>query len=76
MFVCFAALVPLEELREVNFTKQYGIPKDPELIDILEAGSKTNGVYAYRFLFCLFTIISSFFLNGDFICLLWVEGLP
>lgn len=36
-------LVPLEELREINFTKQYGIAKDPEVIDILETASKTKG---------------------------------
>lgn len=40
----FAALVPLEELREINFTKQYGIAKDPEVIDILETASKIKGV--------------------------------
>ncbi|CAJ2653074.1 unnamed protein product [Trifolium pratense] len=37
------ALVPLEELREINFTKQYGIARDPEVIDILETASKTKG---------------------------------
>lgn len=40
-----AALVPLEELREINFTKQYGIAKDVEVIDILETASKTKGVF-------------------------------
>ncbi|WJX58656.1 hypothetical protein P8452_44088 [Trifolium repens] len=39
-------LVPLEELREINFTKQYGIARDPEVIDILETASKTKGVKA------------------------------
>lgn len=41
----FAALVPLEELREINFTKQYGIARDSEVIDILENASKTKGVF-------------------------------
>lgn len=45
----FAALVPLEELREINFTKQYGIAKDPEVIDILETASKTKGVFMLFF---------------------------
>ncbi|KAK2430728.1 Adenine nucleotide alpha hydrolase superfamily protein [Trifolium repens] len=39
-------LVPLEELREINFTKQYGIARDPEVIDILETASKIKGVKA------------------------------
>jgi hypothetical protein len=42
--------VPLEELREINFTKQYGIAKDPEVIDILETASKTKGVFMLFFL--------------------------
>ncbi|KAK4278068.1 hypothetical protein QN277_015964 [Acacia crassicarpa] len=36
-------LVPLEELRDTNFSKQYGIPNDPELMHILDTGSKTRG---------------------------------
>ncbi|XP_057442046.1 universal stress protein PHOS34-like isoform X2 [Lotus japonicus] len=40
------ALVPLEELREINFTKQYGIARDPEVIDILDSASKTKGAKA------------------------------
>lgn len=54
---CFAALVPLEELRELNFTKQYGIARDPEVIDILDTVSKTKGVFNYL---CCFLL--SFFL--------------
>jgi hypothetical protein len=50
----FAALVPLEELREINFTKQYGIARDPEVIDILETASKTKGVFI-MFLIVLFS---------------------
>jgi len=49
----FAALVPLEELRELNFTKQYGIGRDPEVIDILDTASKTKGVFML-FLILLF----------------------
>nr|AWV50458.1 small heat stress protein [Sophora flavescens] len=37
-------LVPLGELGELNFTKQYGIARDPEVIDILDTVSKTIGV--------------------------------
>lgn len=44
LWVLLAALVPLEELREINFTKQYGIARDAEVIDILDAASKTKGV--------------------------------
>ena len=47
----FAALVPLEELRELNFTKQYGIARDPEVIDMLDTASKTKGVYLRCFLY-------------------------
>ncbi|KAF7831155.1 Universal stress protein A-like protein [Senna tora] len=36
-------LVPLEELREMNFTKQYGIARDQEVIDILNTASNTKG---------------------------------
>ncbi|MED6163320.1 hypothetical protein PIB30_078743 [Stylosanthes scabra] len=39
-------LVPLEEFREMNFTKQYGIARDPEVIDILDTLSRTKGVKA------------------------------
>lgn len=39
-------LVPMEELREINFTKQYGIARDPEVIDILDSASKTKGAKA------------------------------
>ncbi|XP_054789669.1 universal stress protein PHOS32-like [Prosopis cineraria] len=36
-------LVPLEELREMNLAKQYGIPRDAEVINILDTASKTKG---------------------------------
>ncbi|XP_016167409.1 universal stress protein A-like protein [Arachis ipaensis] len=39
-------LVPLEEFREMNFTKQYGIARDPEVIDILDTLSRTKGAKA------------------------------
>ncbi|XP_028784544.1 universal stress protein PHOS32-like [Neltuma alba] len=35
-------LVPLEELKEINFTKQYGIARDSEVLDILDTVSKTK----------------------------------
>ncbi|KAF7816303.1 Universal stress protein A-like protein [Senna tora] len=37
------ALVPLEELKEMNFTKQYGIARDFEVLDVLDTVSKTKG---------------------------------
>lgn len=40
----FAALVPLEEFREINFSKQYGLTYDPEVLEILDTASKTKGV--------------------------------
>ena len=40
----FAALVPLEEFREINFSKQYGLTNDPEVLEVLDAVSKTKGV--------------------------------
>ncbi|KAI4321233.1 hypothetical protein MLD38_034639 [Melastoma candidum] len=33
-------LIPLEELREVNFSKQYGLTYDPEVLDVLDSVSK------------------------------------
>ncbi|XP_062152583.1 universal stress protein PHOS32 [Alnus glutinosa] len=36
-------LVPLEEFREINFSKQYGLTNDPEVLDILDTVSKTKG---------------------------------
>ncbi|KAJ1410530.1 UspA [Sesbania bispinosa] len=36
-------LVPLEELKEINFAKQYGITRDPEVIDVLDTASRTKG---------------------------------
>ncbi|GLT64677.1 hypothetical protein SLA2020_371550 [Shorea laevis] len=40
----FEALVPLEEFREINFSKQYGLKYDPEVLDILDTVSRTKGV--------------------------------
>lgn len=39
-----SALVPLEEFREINYSKQYGLTHDPEVLDILDTVSKTKGV--------------------------------
>ncbi|XP_050229964.1 universal stress protein PHOS32 [Mercurialis annua] len=36
-------LVPLEELREINYSKQYGLTHDPEVLDILDTVSRTKG---------------------------------
>ncbi|KAF9664193.1 hypothetical protein SADUNF_Sadunf17G0130700 [Salix dunnii] len=36
-------LVPLEEFREINYSKQYGLTHDPEVHDILDTVSKTKG---------------------------------
>lgn len=36
-------LVPLEEFREINFSKQYGLTSDPEVLDILDTLSRTKG---------------------------------
>lgn len=41
----YVALIPLEEFREINFSKQYGLSKDPEVIDILDTISRTKGVH-------------------------------
>ena len=49
----FAALVPLEELRELNFTKQYEIAGDPEVIDILDTASMTKGVFMLFLNYCV-----------------------
>eukprot|EP00258_Populus_trichocarpa_P003812 XP_002305257.3 universal stress protein PHOS32 isoform X1 [Populus trichocarpa] len=36
-------LVPLAEFREINFSKQYGLTYDPEVLDILDTVSRTKG---------------------------------
>ncbi|KAH7557018.1 hypothetical protein ACOSP7_026366 [Xanthoceras sorbifolium] len=36
-------LIPLEEFREINFSKQYGLTCDPEVVDILDTMSRTKG---------------------------------
>ncbi|XP_041002474.1 universal stress protein PHOS34 [Juglans microcarpa x Juglans regia] len=36
-------LVPREEFREINFSKQYGLTYDPEVLEILDTASKTKG---------------------------------
>ncbi|KAF3444239.1 hypothetical protein FNV43_RR13929 [Rhamnella rubrinervis] len=36
-------LIPLEEFREINFSKQYGLNNDPEVLDILDTVSRTKG---------------------------------
>ena len=37
-------LIPLEEFREINFSKQYGFTCDQEVVDILDTLSRTKGV--------------------------------
>ncbi|KAE9606080.1 hypothetical protein Lal_00025124 [Lupinus albus] len=37
-------LLPLEELRDMDLTKQYGIARDPEVVDIIDTVSKIKGV--------------------------------
>jgi hypothetical protein len=44
LFYGFSALVPLAEFREINFSKQYGLTYDPEVLDILDTVSRTKGV--------------------------------
>ncbi|KAJ8752150.1 hypothetical protein K2173_003758 [Erythroxylum novogranatense] len=36
-------LVPLEEFREINYSKQYGLTYDPEILDILDSVSRDKG---------------------------------
>ncbi|KAJ4706849.1 Universal stress protein A-like protein [Melia azedarach] len=36
-------LVPLEEFRERNFSKQYGLTCDPEVLNVLDTLSRTKG---------------------------------
>uniref|UniRef100_A0A5B7BXP0 Putative universal stress protein A-like protein n=1 Tax=Davidia involucrata TaxID=16924 RepID=A0A5B7BXP0_DAVIN len=36
-------LIPLEEFRETNVSKQYGLTPDPEILDLLDTVSKTKG---------------------------------
>ncbi|KAJ4873710.1 Adenine nucleotide alpha hydrolases-like superfamily protein [Raphanus sativus] len=37
-------LIPLEEFREVNFSKQYGLAYDPEVLDVLDTLSRAKKV--------------------------------
>ena len=52
IYVFVSALVPLEEFREINYSKQYGLTHDPEVHEILDTVSKTKGV-------CLHDLFSS-----------------
>ncbi|XP_059623268.1 universal stress protein PHOS34 [Cornus florida] len=36
-------LIPLEEFKEANVSKQYGLTPDPEVLDLLDTVSKTKG---------------------------------
>uniref|UniRef100_A0A2P2P3D7 Universal stress protein A-like protein n=1 Tax=Rhizophora mucronata TaxID=61149 RepID=A0A2P2P3D7_RHIMU len=36
-------LVPLQEFREINYSKQYGLTYDPGVLDILDTVSRTKG---------------------------------
>ncbi|PON74993.1 Universal stress protein [Parasponia andersonii] len=36
-------LIPLEEFKVINFSKQYGLKNDPEVIDILDKVSRSKG---------------------------------
>ncbi|KAF5747992.1 universal stress protein A-like protein [Tripterygium wilfordii] len=36
-------LVPLEEFRDISYSKQYGLTHDPEVLDILDTVSRTKG---------------------------------
>ncbi|OWM64364.1 universal stress protein A-like protein [Punica granatum] len=36
-------LIPLEEFREINLSKQYGLTYDPEVLDILDTLSRSKG---------------------------------
>ncbi|KAA8547667.1 hypothetical protein F0562_004096 [Nyssa sinensis] len=37
-------LIPLDEFREINVSKKYGLTPDPEVLDLLDTVSKTKGV--------------------------------
>ncbi|XP_010558670.1 PREDICTED: universal stress protein PHOS32 [Tarenaya hassleriana] len=37
-------LVPLEEFREINFSKQYGLAYDPQVLDVLDTLSRAKTV--------------------------------
>ncbi|KAF8398849.1 hypothetical protein HHK36_014713 [Tetracentron sinense] len=36
-------LIPLEEFKEMNLSKQYGLTPDPEVLDVLDTVSRTKG---------------------------------
>lgn len=72
-FFCFvfSALVPLEELKEINFTKQYGIARDSEVLDILDTVARTKEVLLLDYVSC-FVLYYSFLIFGFNICMfLW-----
>ncbi|KAK9271984.1 hypothetical protein L1049_003108 [Liquidambar formosana] len=35
--------IPLEEFKEINVSKQYGLTPDPEVLDVLDTVSRTKG---------------------------------
>ncbi|KAI4389353.1 hypothetical protein MLD38_001585 [Melastoma candidum] len=39
------ALILLEELREMNFSKQFGLTYDPEVLDVLDSVSTEKGYW-------------------------------
>ncbi|KAH7683773.1 Universal stress protein A family protein [Dioscorea alata] len=40
-------LIPLDEFKEMNVSKQYGVNKDQEVLDILDTASKTGKVMVF-----------------------------
>ncbi|KAM0936274.1 putative universal stress protein A family [Dioscorea sansibarensis] len=42
-----SALIPLDEFKEMNVSKQYGVNKDQEVLDILDTASKTGKVLVF-----------------------------
>lgn len=50
-FGIVAALIPLDEFKEMNLPVQYGINPDMEVLDILETAAKTKQVLFFFFLF-------------------------
>ncbi|KAF5737707.1 universal stress protein A-like protein [Tripterygium wilfordii] len=63
-------LVPLEEFREINYSKQYGLTHDPEVLDILDTVSRTKGVCTLYISINLYTyIVYECMILGVLICI-------
>lgn len=49
LFIFCTASIPLDEFREINVSKHYGLNPDKEVLNMLDTVSKVKKVYFYIF---------------------------